>query len=262
MLRKILCFYFILHVLPAISSVYGQSDSLFEKHIFITKLNDTLPYRLMRPQFPDTAIKVPLVLFLHGAGERGNDNNMQFVNGVKNFATDSNRMKFPCFLVLPQCAKEYRWVETDWRLPSHIIPGKPSVYLNATIMLIDSLMKNLNIDTNRIYITGLSMGGFGTWDAISRWPRKFAAAVPVCGGGDTAKASVIKDIPVWAFHGDKDNVVMVSRSRNMIAALQKAGGNPTYTEYPGVAHNCWNIAYSDPTMIEWLFSQNKKNKKQ
>lgn len=262
MFGNLLRFCFILFVLHVFSIVYGQSDSLFEKHVFVSKPNDTLPYRLMRSQINDTAIKFPLVLFLHGAGERGNDNNMQFVNGVKNFATDSIRIKFPCFLVLPQCAKGYRWVETDWRLPSHIMPGKPSFYLNAAMMLIDSLMKNLNIDTNRIYITGLSMGGFGTWDAICRWPGKFAAAVPVCGGGDTAKASVIKDIPVWAFHGDKDNVVMVSRSRNMIAALKKAGGNPKYTEYHGVAHNCWNNTYSDPDMIEWLFSQNMKNKKQ
>ncbi|MFH0866109.1 MAG: prolyl oligopeptidase family serine peptidase [Bacteroidota bacterium] len=249
-------------VIFAFPFVYGQSDSLFEKHIFISKQNDTLPYRLMRPQACDTTKKVPLVLFLHGAGERGNDNNMQFVNGAKNFATDYNRGKYPCYMLVPQCAKSYRWVETDWKLPSHVMPDKPSVYLSRTMLLVDSLIKNLNIDTNRIYITGLSMGGFGTWDAISRWPGKFAAAVPVCGGGDTAKASVIKDIPVWAFHGDIDKVVMVSRSRNMINAIKKAGGSPKYTEYTGVGHNCWNSAYSDQSMIEWMFAQNKKNKKQ
>ncbi len=250
-------------ILPAIitfSFAYGQSDSLFEKNIFVSKKNDTLPYRLMRPQVSDTSKKVPLVIFLHGAGERGNDNNMQLVNGVKKFAMNFNRGKYPCYMLVPQCAKGYRWVETDWKLSSHVMPDKPSEYLSRTMLLVDSLIKYLNIDTNRIYITGLSMGGFGTWDAISRWPGKFAAAVPVCGGGDTAKASTIKDISVWAFHGDIDKVVMVSRTRNMINAIKKVGGSPKYTEFAGVGHNCWNSAYSDPAMFEWMFAQNKKTK--
>lgn len=241
--------------------VFGQDDSLFEKHIFISGKKDSLPYRFMRPQLTDTSMKFPLVIFLHGAGERGNDNNMQLVNGAKNFATDTNRKKYPCYMLVPQCAKGFRWVETDWKLPSHVMPETPSVYLSRTMLLADSLIKNLNIDTNRIYITGLSMGGFGSWDAISRWPERFAAAVPLCGGGDTAKAAVMKDVSVWAFHGDNDKVVTVTRSRNMINGIKKAGGNPKYTEYPGMGHNCWNAAYTDPATIEWMFSQNRKNKK-
>lgn len=251
--------------LAGILAVLGgnsQNDSLFEKHVFFINQNDSIPYRFMRPQTPDTLTNYPLVLFLHGAGERGTDNNMQLVNGAKNFASDSNRSKYPCYMLVPQCANGYRWCETDWKLPSHTMPESPSVYLSRTMILLDSLIKTLNIDTNRIYITGLSMGGFGTWDAICRWPGRFAAAVPVCGGGDTAKALLIKNIPVWDFHGDADKVVMVSRSRNMISALKKAGGNPKYTEYKGVAHNCWSGTYSDPAMIEWMFSQNKKNQKQ
>ena len=142
------------------------------------------------------------------------------------------------------------------------MPKQPSVYLARTMFLIDSLVKNLNIDKNRIYITGLSMGGFGVWDAISRWPDKFAAAVPVCGGGDTAKAAMIKDIPIWTFHGDKDNLVMTSRSRDMIAAIKKAGGNPKYTEYTATGHNAWDKAYSEKDMYLWLFSQTKLKRKQ
>lgn len=262
MIKHLSKFCFIVLVLSASLTVRGQNDSLFEKHIFVSGLKDTLPYRLMRPKANDASENYPLVLFLHGAGERGNDNNKQLVNGAKNFAIDSIRKKYPCYMLVPQCANNYRWVETDWKLPSHIMPGKPSRYLNATMILLDSLIKNLNIDTNRIYITGLSMGGFGTWDAISRWPEKFAAAVPVCGGGDTAKASVIKNIPVWAFHGDKDNVVMVSRSRNMINKIKKAGGDPKYTEYQGVGHNAWSATYANPAVIEWMFAQNKKSRKQ
>jgi len=105
------------------------------------------------------------------------------------------------------------------------------------------------------------MGGFGTWDAISRWTSLFAAAVPVCGGGDTAKASSIKDIPLWAFHGDKDKVVLTSRSRDMIAALKKHGGNPSYTEYLNTGHNAWTATYSNPELFKWLFAQSKSKKK-
>ena len=102
------------------------------------------------------------------------------------------------------------------------------------------------------------MGGYGSWDALARWPELFAAAVPVCGGADIKTAEKIKDIPVWIFHGDKDNAVPVSRSRDMDAALKKAGGKPKYTEYPGVGHNSWDKAYADPEMMAWLFAQKKK----
>ncbi len=159
--------------------VAGQSESVFEKKNFCNRPGDTLYYRLMQPIYNDTTKKYPIVLFLHGAGEKGKDNNSQLVNGVLNFASPLNRKIFPCYMIVPQCATGYSWVETDWNLPSHIQPEKPSVYLERTMYLLDSLTKKLNIDTNRIYITGLSMGGFGTWDAISRWPWKFAAAVPV-----------------------------------------------------------------------------------
>ncbi|HOT89591.1 MAG TPA: prolyl oligopeptidase family serine peptidase, partial [Bacteroidales bacterium] len=140
-------------------------------------------------------------------------------------------------------------------------PETPFVFLNYYIKLIDSLNKNLNIGPKRIYITGISMGGFGTWDAISRWPKKFAAAVPVCGGADTSKADIIKDIPIWAFHGEKDQVVLTSRSRNMIQALKKAGGNPKYTEYPELGHNIWGNVYTNQELFIWLFSQTLTNRK-
>jgi predicted peptidase len=243
-----------------VGKIPAQNESPFEKKIFIPKTGDTLLYRLLRPVKSDSSIKYPLVIFLHGAGEREKDNTSQLKRGVMNFATDVNRKMYPCYIVAPQCPPDYRWVEVDWKLPSHIMPKQPSVYLARTMILVDSLVKNLNIDKNRIYITGLSMGGFGVWDAISRWPDKFAAAVPVCGGGDTAKATMIKNIPIWAFHGDKDNLVMTSRSRNMIAAIKKAGGNPKYTEYPATGHNAWDKAYSEKDMYLWLFTQTNANR--
>lgn len=235
----------------------AQKEELFEKKEFYAKLGDTLKYRLLSPENFDPLKKYPLVIFLHGAGERGNDNEMQLTNGVKNFATDVNREKHPCFVVAPQCAEGFRWVETDWKLTSHVMPATPSVYMIKTIALLDSMCKLSYIDTNRIYITGMSMGGFGTWDAISRWPHKFAAAIPVCGGADTSKASLINDIPIWVFHGALDKVVLTSRSRDMVAALKKAGGNPLYTEYPDMAHGIWAKTYANPELYEWLFKQSR-----
>jgi predicted peptidase len=252
---------FILLCIAFQSRISAQNESDFEKNIFISGTSDTLQYRLLKPVSMDTSKKYPIVLFLHGAGERGNDNAIQLKNGAINFASSLNRKLFPCYLVAPQCANGYRWVEVDWKLPSHIQPEKPSVYMSRTMMLLDSLTKVLNIDTSRIYITGLSMGGFGTWDAISRWPDKFAAAVPVCGGGDTAKAELIKNIPIWAFHGGADKVVMTSRSRDMIAAIKKAGGDPKYTEYPNTGHNAWTSTYGNIEMLQWLFSQSLTNRK-
>jgi len=242
-------------VLLGYCEVKAQQENLFEKKVFCVKPGDTLRYRLLSPLNFDPLKKYPFVVFLHGAGERGNDNELQLANGVKNFASIENREKYPCFVVAPQCAEGFRWVETDWRLPSHIMPVAPSVYMTKMKTLLDSFCRLPFVDTTRIYITGLSMGGFGTWDAVSRWPHKFAAAVPVCGGADTSKAALIKDIPVWVFHGAVDKVVLTSRSRDIVAALKKAGGFPLYTEYPGVAHGIWSKTYANSELYKWLFKQ-------
>lgn len=128
-----------------------------------------------------------------------------------------------------------------------------------TIGLLQKLQATLPVDTARIYITGLSMGGFGTWDIVQRMPNTFAAAMPVCGGGDTEMANAIKNVPIWVFHGGSDNVVKTSRSRDMIAALKKAGGKPLYTEYKGVGHVCWGQTYANKEVLNWLFGQRKKS---
>lgn len=133
-----------------------------------------------------------------------------------------------------------------------------SRYLKAVIELTDELQKEFSIDKNRLYITGLSMGGYGTWDAITRYPGKFRAAVPICGGGDPAKAAPIKDMKIWAFHGELDDVVPAKGSQNMIKALREAGGNPRYTEYKGVDHGSWERAYAEPELLDWLFDNNQK----
>ncbi|MGE3777113.1 MAG: prolyl oligopeptidase family serine peptidase, partial [Pirellulaceae bacterium] len=190
-----------------------------------------LPYRLLCPTPGVPGDPWPLVIFLHGAGERGNDNEKQLVHGMSDLASDDVRWRFPAFVVAPQCPADEQWVDTPWTEPSHTMPEQPSLAMRLTLDLIQYLCDELPVDRRRLYVTGLSMGGFGVWDALQRHSDWFAAAAPVCGGGDVALASRIKDVPVWIFHGDEDPVVLPQRSRDMVAALQAAGGRPRYTEY-------------------------------
>jgi len=227
-----------------------------EKHVFEDG-DQKLPYRLLKPLKVEDGKKYPLVIFLHGAGERGADNEKQLVHGVPQFATPENRKKYPCFLIAPQCPEGKKWVEVDWSADSHTQPKDPGEVGRLTLALIEKSIKDLPVDPKRVYVTGLSMGGYGTWDLVARRPDLFAAAAPVCGGADEATAHKIKAIPIWAFHGAKDTAVKPERSRNMIAALKKAGGKPKYTEYPDVGHNSWDNAYRDPVFFKWLFAQKK-----
>jgi len=177
---------------------------------------------------------------------------------MNDFASDEIMAKYPAFVIAPQCPDDRKWVEVDWRLDAHTLPESPSVSLEATLRLIEALQKEFDIDSTRIYLTGLSMGGYGVWDMLARKPELFAAAVPICGGGDPAVAAKFKDVPLWAFQGDQDDAVKPKRSREMIDALKAAGGTPKYTEYPGVGHDSWTQTYADPALYEWLFAQRKR----
>lgn len=232
-------------------------QDLFEAKTYVDADGQSLPYRLLKPETIEPGKKYPLVLLLHGAGERGADNVAQLVHGAGEFAKPENRQKYPCFVVVPQCPTDCKWVNVDWELPSHTMPEKIGEPLRLAIELFEKLAAELPVDRGRLYITGLSMGGFGTWDAIQRRPDYFTAAMPVCGGGDTAEASKLKDLPLWAFHGDADSVVMPLRTKAMIEAIGKAGGTPKMTIYPQVGHDSWVRAYSDPASLEWLFAQKK-----
>jgi predicted peptidase len=217
-----------------------------------------LPYRLLRPRDYDAKKKYPLVIFLHGAGERGSDNEKQLRHGANDFASDEIMTKYPAFVMVPQCPDNEKWSDVDWSAMSSTLPENPSRSLSATMKAVEALAREFSIDSKRLYITGLSMGAYGTWDALSRWPEEFAAAATVCGGGDPAYARRMKDVPIWAFHGDEDMAVKVQRSREMIEALKAAGGTPKYTEYAGVGHDSWTRTYADPALYEWLFAQEKK----
>ena len=218
---------------------------------------DELPYRLLLPAEP-SAQPLPLVVFLHGAGERGRDNLAQLENGVAELlATDAQRAAFPCFYLVPQCPLGQRWVEVDWDADTHKTPEQPSRPLRLLLRLLDRLRADPRVDSRRVYLLGLSMGGFGVWDVMCRRPHDVAAAVSICGGGDESQAARLVNIPQWVFHGALDPVVSVERSRNMVAALQKAGGQPRYTEYATALHNAWVFALAEPALLPWLWSQQR-----
>lgn len=235
-----------------------ELDKILEKKAFKGSDGKSLNYRFLAPEKVESGKTYPLVIFLHGAGERGDDNTKQMVHGVADFVKPESRAKYPCFLIAPQCPTGKRWAEVDWSAAKHDMPPEPGETMALLLGLIDSLVKDLPIDKKRIYVTGLSMGGYGTWDILARRPDFFAAGMPICGGADEKTAPRIVKIPVWVFHGDKDTAVKVERSRNMVEALKKAGGMPKYTEYPGVGHNSWTQTYANPEVLQWLFGQKRE----
>jgi len=199
------------------------------------------------------------VAFLGGIGGRGRDNKRQLRSGVEEFVKDATRKKHPCFLAVPQCPPDKLWFnvslnDTRGNLPLPKSPTEPSAMV---LDLIEALCTERRIDKDRIYLTGWSMGGYGTWDLVSRRPELFAAAIPLSGGGDPAQAEKLAKLSIWAFHGDADPLVPVERSRDMIAAIKMAGGDPKYTEYKGVGHDAWTPTYRDNKVLDWLFEQKK-----
>jgi predicted peptidase len=219
-----------------------------------------LNYRLMAPEKDEAGKKYPLVVFLHGAGERGGDNAAQLKFLPTQMSEPAMRAKYPCYILAPQCPTPRRWASMDWEGHKMAYDAKLSEDLEAVYEVVQQVMKDEPIDPHRVYITGLSMGGFGTWELAIRHPELFAAAAPICGGGDTSAVAAMRSVPVWAWHGDNDHAVKVQRSRDMVAALKAAGGNVKYTEIPGGSHfDAWHQAYTRPDgVISWLFQQRKK----
>jgi len=202
----------------------------------------TLRYQLYLPNEYDskTTEKWPLVLFLHGSGERGDDIEKVKIHGPPKLVGQGK--EFPFVLVSPQCPTDARWNAEE---------------LNK---LVDELTKSLRIDPQRLYVTGLSMGGGGTWSLISAQPEKFAAAMPLCGRGDLEAAEKIAKTPIWVLVGDEDQERTVQNCKDMAAALTKAGGEVKLTVYPMVKHDCWTITYDNPEVYEWLLSHRRPAK--
>ena len=234
----------------------------FGSYEFVGSAKLRMPYRLLTPKDLSTGAKYPLVVLFHGSGERGNDNEKQLTNGVERFARRESRSQYPGFVLVPQCpthldGQPIMWTGEREKMHALELAPEPAAPLQTALELLFMVQSEYPVDPDRIYITGISMGGFATWEALIRHPKHFAAAIPVCGGGDATYADSIKHVPVWAFHGAEDPVVPVIYSRQMIEELEKAGGHPRYTEYPGVGHNSWDQAYAEPELLSWLFSQKK-----
>ena len=235
---------------------YSAAAGDYAARIYTNAAGRILPYRLLIPKDYQKTHKYPLVILFHGAGERGSDNQAQLVHGARVFADADTQARFPCFVLVPQCPPEEQWVDMPWGADSGVRPARPSQPMNAALELIRSLRREFNLDTHRFYVTGLSMGGYATWDCITRFPKRFAAAVPICGGGDeTTVTRTVARVPVWAFHSSDDGVVKVQRTRNMIQAMRAAGGNPKYSEYSGLGHNAWDKAFAEPELLPWMFAQ-------
>lgn len=239
-------------------SAAAQTPNNFSAQYYTNGKGDTLYYRQLIPD-ANAKRKFPLLIFLHGAGERGSDNNAQLKWGVMNFAQEQNLLKYPAVVIAPQCPANAGWINwTNDRSATNIpLSPTPSKPMELLLALVKKIKAEGRIDTSRIYITGMSMGGFGTFDAIEREPGLFAAAVPVCGGGDSSRAASIAHIPMWLYTGSEDPTVVPEYSINMLQALWRRGARPGFTMLPEVGHFSWLGAYTDPLLMEWLFRQHK-----
>ena len=242
---------------------YAQDLSLYQKK-FYTSDNDTLPYRLLLPENFNANKKYPLIFFLHGAGERGTDNEKQLTHGAKLFLQDTVRKKYPAIVVFPQCPANSFWsnvdIDVDGKNRTFSFPeeGAPTVAMRLAQELLKKILKEYHISKKQVYVGGLSMGGMGTFEIARRNPDLFAAAFPICGGGNPATASKLKNISWWVFHGAKDDVVLPENSEVMVNALKAVKASVKYTLYPNANHNSWDPAFAEPELLPWLFSKKKK----
>jgi predicted peptidase len=212
----------------------------------------TLPYRLHVPAAADRGQDLPLILYLHGSGGAGTDNTKQ-ISGGNGLGTSvwiepALQARHAAFVLAPQIPAGATW---------HASGDQPSPYVIAVIDLLEELRGALPIDAARIYVIGQSLGGMGVWDLIARYPDLFAAAVPLCGGGDSKRILSARNVAVWAFHGAKDATIPATRSREMVAALRTVNPLVRYTEYPDVRHDVWSRAFRESELPEWLFAQRR-----
>ena len=216
----------------------SQQSQKFEKKITTTV---SCNYLLFLPEdYGKKRQRWPLMVFLHGAGERGSVLNKVKVHGPPKIV--KNRKDFPFILVSPQCPEGDWWTE------------KVEVLIN----LVDDIANRYKVDKERIYLTGLSMGGYGTWALASAYPERFAAIAPICGGGSRIMSLRLKDIPVWVFHGAKDPVVPLEESEEMVNAIRKRGGDVKFTIYPDAGHDSWTESYNNQELYDWFLEHRKQ----
>jgi predicted peptidase len=244
----------------------AQDRSAYTKHVFIDNGNE-LPYRLLSPP-NNSEKKFPLLIFLHGAFERGNDNESQLNIGGRFFLRDSIRQKYPAYVLFPQCPADITWAyfenqvdfttgyARDWNFPFRKEPTAVTTLLKK---LIDQLLGSGTIEASQVYIAGLSQGGMGVLDLVARYPETFAAGLSICGAGEPTTTKLFAGkVSLWLFHGAKDPIVPKEFDQEFYRRLKRAGSVVRYSEYPGVEHNSWVNAFAEPELMSWLFSQVKK----
>jgi predicted peptidase len=260
-------FSLLLLLIPIFSiRVLAQDKALFKKGVFISKNGDTLNYRILFPEKYDKKKEYPLILFLHGSGERGNDNEKQLTHGADLFLNPKNRKNFPAVVIFPQCPQDKYWIDISIHAK---LRGKgdpdfeesiksPSEELAIVNELVEQTIEDEAINEKKVYIMGMSMGGFGTFETLARWPEKYAAAIGICGGGNISLTKNYADqTAVWITHGAKDDIVPVTLSQRLYHALKEHGADVRYTEFPEANHNSWDATFAIPELLPWLFSKSK-----
>ena len=258
-------FIFSLLFIVSLVNLSAQEKEHYSEELHINN-EDTLRYRMLLPKNFDTSKQYPLVLFLHGAGERGEDNIKQLAQGSKMFLNETVRDSFPAIVIFPQCSQNDYWSKLEADRSTRPISFKykydepPTTAMTSVINLMETLVEKPYVNTDQVYVMGLSMGGMGTFEIIYRKPEMFAAAIPICGGGDPESVTAYaKTIALWVFHGAKDDVVDPNLSVSMVSAILKAGGLPKFTLYDFANHNSWDPAFAEPELLKWLFSNLKYN---
>lgn len=260
-MRKLHTFLMMACFVSFLSNIQAQTAGIgdYQAGVF-EKDNKQLPYRILYPKSYDTTQQYPLLIFLHGSGERGNDNQKQLTHGAKLFA--DSIQQYPGIIVFPQCPQGEAWsfanqayVPNSENLLFHTHTGSST--LGLVVSLIQKMVQEESIDTSRVYLAGLSMGGYGAFELLHRFPTAFAAASVICGGAITKAAIYTIETPIWFFHGTKDQVVPPQLSLHMLRGVQRGGGTAKITLFKGVQHNAWDAAFAKPDFLNWIFSKKR-----
>ncbi|MBS2097559.1 carboxylesterase family protein [Carboxylicivirga linearis] len=245
-------------------TLWAQDYDAYQKKLFV-KGSDTLQYRILYPENMKPGKKYPMVLFMHGAGERGSDNQKQLTHGGQLFLNQKNRKKYPAIVVFPQCPNGIMWTnrqkhknkDGEWIFEFPVDDKAPWPALMVD-QLVDEMIESGHVDESRLYIMGISMGGIGSLEFLYRFKNKYAAATIICGGHNAELASMYQNKPIWFFHGGKDDVVPMHYSREVYEKVKPFNKQTQYTIYPEANHNSWDPALAEPKLLKWLFSNRKK----
>lgn len=246
-------------ICSALTFSFAQDKSLFYKELFI-KGGDTLRYRMLLPENFDAKKQYPVLFFLHGAGERGNDNEAQLIHGSKLFLNPENRKNFPAIIIFPQCPQNDFWANVkfgDAKSSERFTfqkAAKPNQAMKILIALVNKMKSEPYSDKSRFYVGGLSMGAMGTFELLRKKPNVFASAFAICGGDHVENVKKYKHVPIWVFHGAKDLVVPIQKSEIVVNELKRLGADVKFTVYPNAGHNSWDAAFGEVDFLRWVFS--------